>query len=269
MQIISIPCRIISSPLALSTATTIFSTLSRNGTTLHKEFIIKSSHSLCSTGHPWKFSSLCCLQLSPWPRSTIFFCFLSHPLLPFATFSSAYLSFYEYIPDDSNLMQFSLLLLFLYVMFVLSNSIFFFFFWFSITFWWVILHNSSFVILSIHFIFIIRLKHLFTNIFILLVIWLVVFQLSQAYNNIEEKSHWTQNVFWFSLHLLSEIFLILRRIERDVVINAYCSSCKVPVSLCKIFTKYFIFATDLRNILKYEISWKSVKWERSCCLRCI
>ena len=39
----------------------------------------------------------------------IFLCFLSHPLLSFASFSSAYLSFY--IPEDSSLMQFSLLLL--------------------------------------------------------------------------------------------------------------------------------------------------------------
>ena len=53
---------------------------------------------------------------------------------------------------------------------------------FSIDFWWVILHSSLFVILLVHFIFIIRLKHLFTNI-CSLVIWLVVFQLSQAYNN--------------------------------------------------------------------------------------
>ena len=52
--------------------------------------------------------------------------------------------------------------------------------WFSIDFWWVILHSSSFVILPVHFIFIIRLKHLFTNICSLLVIWLVVFQVSQA-----------------------------------------------------------------------------------------
>jgi len=43
----------------------------------------------------------------------IFFCFLSHPLLSFAKFSSAYFSFY--ISEDSNLMHFSLLLLFLYV----------------------------------------------------------------------------------------------------------------------------------------------------------
>jgi hypothetical protein len=35
---------------------------------------------------------------------------------------------------------------------------------FSVGFCWVILHSSSFVILSVHFIFIIRLKHLLTNI---------------------------------------------------------------------------------------------------------
>jgi len=57
------------------------------------------------------------------------------------------------------------------------------FIWFSLDFWWVILPSSWFVILSVHFIFIIRLKHLFTNICSLLVIWLVVFQDSQAYNN--------------------------------------------------------------------------------------
>ena len=45
-------------------------------------------------------------------------------LLSFTTFSSASLSFC--IPEDSNLIQFSLLLLFLYVMCVQSNSTFFF-----------------------------------------------------------------------------------------------------------------------------------------------
>jgi len=57
------------------------------------------------------------------------------------------------------------------------------FIWFSIDFWSVILHSSSFVILLVYFIFIICLKHLFTNICSLLVIWLVIFQVSQAYNN--------------------------------------------------------------------------------------
>ena len=65
-----------------------------------------------------------CLQLVPWPRSMIFLCFLFHPLLSFATFSSAYLSLY--IPENSNLTWFALLFLFLYVMCVQSNSIFFF-----------------------------------------------------------------------------------------------------------------------------------------------
>jgi len=34
---------------------------------------------------------------------------------------------------------------------------------------------------------------------------------------LEKKSYWTQNVFWFSLQLLSETFLILRRNERDMI----------------------------------------------------
>ena len=46
----------------------------------------------------------------------------------------------------------------------------------SVGFCLAILHNSSFVILSVHFIFIIRLKNLFINICNLFVIWLVVFQ---------------------------------------------------------------------------------------------
>ena len=43
------------------------------------------------------------------------------------------------------------------------------FIWFSVDFCCVILHSYSFVIFSAHFIFIIRLKHLFTNICNLLV----------------------------------------------------------------------------------------------------
>ena len=38
-------------------------------------------------------------------------------------------------------------------------------------------------------------------------------------------------MFWFSLQFLFETFLILRRIQRDIVINMKTSLCKVPLHL--------------------------------------
>jgi hypothetical protein len=70
------------------------------------------------------------------------------------------------------------------------------FIWISIGFCLVILHSSSFVILLVHFIFIVRLKHLFINICNLLVIWLIVLQVSQAYNN-------TGFTFVLNIHILT------------------------------------------------------------------
>ena len=131
---------------------------------------------------PWRAYRHCDIQLSPSPHSMIFLCFLFYPVLSFATFSAAYLFFS--ISEDSNLIRF-----FSIAPASLRNVCpirfhFLLFIWVSIGFCLVIFHNSSIVILSVHFIFIIRLKHLFINICSLLVIWLVVFQISQVCNTL-------------------------------------------------------------------------------------
>ena len=97
---------------------------SSSGRGFYEHPSIKSFYSLWSIGYQWRASRHCDLQLSPWPRSMTFLCFLFHSLLSFATPSSAYLFFY--IPEDSSIMWFSLLLLLLCVMGVQFNSIFFF-----------------------------------------------------------------------------------------------------------------------------------------------
>jgi len=70
-------------------------------------------------------------------------------------------------------------------------------------------------------------------------------------------------VFWFSLQLLSATFLILSRIERDMVKNVYWSSHKYPLFLSG-SNETWIFLTDLLKIFKYQILWKSIQWELSC-----
>ena len=92
------------------------------------------------------------------------------------------------------------------------------------------------------------------------------FTLSHKRHFFPEKRHWTQNVFWFSLQLLSETFLIIRRRERDMIKNLYCSSCTVPLFLSD-FNKTSIFSTDLRKICKCKFLWKSIQCEPSCSTR--
>jgi hypothetical protein len=73
-------------------------------------------------------------------------------------------------------------------------------------------------------------------------------------------------VFLFTLQHLSETFIILRRIERDIIINVHGCSCKVPAFLSD-FNETLIFSTDFREIFKHKISQNSVQWESSCSMR--
>jgi hypothetical protein len=57
----------------------------------------------------------------------------------------------------------------------------------------------------------------------------IMFTLSHKRNDFQKKLLNAECVFWFFLQLLS--FLILRRLQRDIVINMETSSRKVPVIL--------------------------------------
>ena len=72
----------------------------------------------------------------------------------------------------------------------------------------------------------------------------------------------TKYVFWFSLQFVSKVLLILRRIQRDIVIKLKTLHVKCPLFLSD-FNKTLIF----RKKLKYQISSKSVQLESYCSKR--
>ena len=63
-----------------------------------------------------------------------------------------------------------------------------------------------------------------------------------------------------------KIILILWKTERDTIKMSVGLHVKYPLLLSD-FNETWISHTDFRKILKYQISWKSVKWEPSCSMR--
>ena len=62
-------------------------------------------------------------------------------------------------------------------------------------------------------------------------------------------------LFWFSVHILSEIILILRRVRKYVIINVYRFSCKVTCILVRLswilnFFDRFSKITPMCNFIK-------------------
>ena len=76
----------------------------------------------------------------------------------------------------------------------------------------------------------------------------------------------TKGVFWFSIQLLPETFLILWKIQRDTVINVHRSSHKVPVILVR-FEWNFSFPDRFfkkSSNIKFHENPSSGSWDVSC-----
>jgi hypothetical protein len=69
---------------------------------------------------------------------------------------------------------------------------------------------------------------------------------------------------WIFSSNSSETFLILRRIQRDIVINVQSLHVKYPSFLSDFSETYILY---FRIIVKYKISGKSFRWEPICSIR--
>ena len=72
--------------------------------------------------------------------------------------------------------------------------------------------------------------------------------------------------FWYSVQLLSEIFLPVKRTEQNNLIKLQRSSRKAPVIFVRFYWK-FQYLDTFRKYSKIPNSRQFVQWEPSCCLR--
>ena len=71
-------------------------------------------------------------------------------------------------------------------------------------------------------------------------------------------------MFWFSIQFFSVTFLIPWRIQRAIAINILYTGLHVNYPLSSsYFNQTWILFTDLRKILKHQISWRYVQCERT------
>ena len=78
--------------------------------------------------------------------------------------------------------------------------------------------------------------------------------------------YWTKVMFWFSLQVVSKALLILRKTQREIMINVHRYSVKYSLFVPH-FNWTLIFSRDFRKLLKYQTLWKSYQWQPSCSMR--
>ena len=74
--------------------------------------------------------------------------------------------------------------------------------------------------------------------------------------------YWKRSILIFSTILL-ETILFLWRTGRNEIKNVYYSC----ITLVRFLKETWIFLKDFRKTPKYQISWKSIQWEPSSCVR--
>ena len=100
-----------------------------------------------------------------------------------------------------------------------------------------------------------------------IILWSVAFLIvprsSTLFHNgmILERNYSTWNVLKFSSQILSETFLITRRIQWPIV----CVGLHLNYPIFSLdFVETWTLSTEIRKILKYQISCKSAQWEANC-----